>query len=763
MEHFKLNKTARTTCAILCTLFSSSPLTALATDNNNGADQSGQVIKKTIKKKSMIYVGEVAKKAKEVDGVPMDSTYASSYIGKRAIKLTSPITSVQGLLNRKPGIVAASAGPLGVRQHFRFRGFSDGAVTQEFDGIPLNNAFTGYSVSRDNEIPVTLNNISGVKIYDGVNKPSVNGPESLGGTINYLPKNPSKKFYVKAGLGYGSFDTFLWNATLNTGSLYGLQSYFSYNRQTTNGWVANSQAQNSNYYYAGLLPYDHGKGKITIYAVVNRNVANKPRSIAQQLIDQYGYTYSYPTNLRSTLYKDTHLTFVLGDKNIVNRYLATDLKFYIKNNVESELYYHNENFVQSPQYPYLYVNLYPPYSSHGLAFNPKHATYKYEPTVTTTVGFVPHFIITLPHNVITIGAQTFFAKQHDGEFYYNSGNVPQIAGYNDEYDEHDTRVYASPFIQDDISLFNNILHITPGIKYIYSRITTAEDVGYEYPLGENLTASSNTTFVAPSIGINVHPFKPISFYFSWGKNVRVPYAAETYDAIQEVGGNYIVAPIHLSPEYVKDYELGTRVHYEHTQLSIKLYRENETNIFSTIRNPITHESIEINNGNELAQGIELGAKYNFGHLLLGQWQGYANYSLNTRKYEYTTTYDVPGESVDGSNYMNFNVGLNWDWHHLQANLNGRYVGSRRLHNYVTGQVGKLTIPPYFLLDLGMVDTIPLHMGSVKSVNVSLTLDNLLNRHYDAYAYANRDYYGNYFIDAEVGMPRAVFASVSVKF
>lgn len=752
-------------------------LSSMFVYSTNAQAQDGSHSKKKVHK-AAVAVGEVSKIAQEhqVDGVPMNSTYASSYIGKRAIKLASPVTSPQELLNRRPGIVATAGGPLGVRQHIRFRGFSDGAFTEEFDGIPLNNAFTGYSVSRSNRIPITINNISGVKIYDGVNNPSISGPQSLAGTINYLPKQPTKHFYVSGGLGYGSFNTFLWNATVNTGTLYGLQSYLSYNRQTSNGWVANSQAQNSNYYYAGLLPYDHGRGKISLYAIVNRNIANKPRSIAAPLITQYGIHYSYPSSLRSDLYKDTKLTAILDDKNIINRYLTTDFKFYVKNNIESELEYHNPHFRQSVQYPYVYENLdfsdYDLYMKGAPSYDPKAifgsvangTDYRYAPTVTTTVGFVPQFILTLPDNLITIGAQTYFAKQHDGEFYYGTADVPQVAGYNDTYDEHDTRLFASPYIQDDIRLFGGLLHVTPGIKYIFSHISTSEDVGYEYPLGANLTASSNTSFVAPSVGLNLHPLKPLSFYFAWGKNVEVPYASETYDAIQENNsGNYVVAPIHLQPEYVNDYELGTRLHYAHAQLSVKLYRENLTNVFNSVENPITGLSIEVNNGNELAQGIELGSRYNFGHVLLGQWQAYANYSLNLRKYEYTSTYDVPGENVDGANYSTLNVGLNWDWGGLQANLNGRYVGSRRLHNYNTGRIGKLSVPAYFLMDFSMNDRIKLHNAYAKSVDLSLTLYNLLNRQYFATAYANTDYYGNYYLDGEVGMPRAVFGTVTVRF
>jgi len=63
----------------------------------------------------------------------------------------------------------------------------------------------------------------------------------------------------------------------------------------------------------------------------------------------------------------------------------------------------------------------------------------------------------------------------------------------------------------------------------------------------------------------------------------------------------------------------------------------------------------------------------------------------------------------------------------------------------------------------MNDRIKLHNTFAKSVDLSLTLDNLLNRQYFAYGYADTDYYNQYYLNGEVGMPRAVFGTVTVRF
>lgn len=59
-------------------------------------------------------------------------------------------------------------------------------------------------------------------------------------------------------MGYGSFDTANWGAVINTGSLDGFRSVFSFHRQTSRSWVKNSADRNNNFYTQASCPMTAG-------------------------------------------------------------------------------------------------------------------------------------------------------------------------------------------------------------------------------------------------------------------------------------------------------------------------------------------------------------------------------------------------------------------------------------------------------------------------------------------------------------------------
>ncbi|MCR2829207.1 TonB-dependent receptor [Acidithiobacillus ferrooxidans] len=111
----------------------------------------------------------------------------------------------------------------------------------------------------------------------------------------------------------------------------------------------------------------------------------------------------------------------------------------------------------------------------------------------------------------------------------------------------------------------------------------------------------------------------------------------------------------------------------------------------------------------------------------------------------------------------FNVGLDWGYHHFHAHVDGKYISSQYVNQQFAGTSTSQTIPPYFLLNLGVEDTIPVHADYVKNVQLALNIDNLLNRRYFPKGSSNTDYYGNTYLSVLEGMPRFVFGSVTVKF
>ena len=104
----------------------------------------------------------------------------------------------------------------------------------------------------------------------------------------------------------------------------------------------------------------------------------------------------------------------------------------------------------------------------------------------------------MPYNKITGGGDFNVGELHSREYWYGSFDMPMIVGYNDAWDEHDTRQTWSAYMQDDIHLWDDRIHITPGIKYIGSWIKDNDALGiYYFPPG---SIHAQEHFLSPTIG-----------------------------------------------------------------------------------------------------------------------------------------------------------------------------------------------------------------------------------------------------------------------
>ncbi|WP_346660045.1 TonB-dependent receptor, partial [Ferrimicrobium acidiphilum] len=75
----------------------------------------------------------------------------------------------------------------------------------------------------------------------------------------------------------------------------------------------------------------------------------------------------------------------------------------------------------------------------------------------------------------------------------------------------------------------------------------------------------------------------MSFYGSWGRNIKFPNIGAYYSNIAEQNnaGQYVIAPVTVQPEYVTDYELGTRYRHDGFKGSVDAYLEQFKNTFLT--------------------------------------------------------------------------------------------------------------------------------------------------------------------------------------
>lgn len=745
--------------------------------------------------------------------VPLKTTFSEGRISDEQILNASPATTVQGLLSTQPSIYVQVAGPNGVLNSTKFRSFSDGEFGETFAGVPLNDIFNGGvegEADINNNDLFLVSDLQSVQIYRGVNNPDVNTYNSLGGTINFTPRQPTDEMGGNVGVDGGSFGTLDEHVTFDTGDLYGIEQTVTIARDFSSGWVENTPDQRDHLYHAATA--DVGPVKLSEYFVYDHNEGDIPQGIPVDLIEANGWNWNFPESIQIRRDNDTKYLGVIGAEWRVNDFITVVDQAYGSDdnyhrvgfsnwqyNGDYYLWYEGSNsshwkFLE-PEFPLVGgvqgTQAYGKSLTNGKTYN--YATSDYHSYGITEAQFGDRLqaIFDLPFNKISIGGDYNAGTNHSREYVYGSYYMPNIdetltSNGNDWWDEHQIRQLGSAYIQDDIHLFDERLHITPGLKYDGMVSKDNDALGYFYDNPGSLHDDNH--FLSPTVGANFAFTDNFSLYGSFGKNVKFPEISSLYE---EIGGTSLPPPT-VQPEYALDYEVGARYQSGGLHVDMDFYQENFSHVIeeSTIPNDDDAEYF-YNGGSERYQGVELSIDDDFGQWWIGDWKGYLHASYNNAVCTSTTTdYLTSGSCIAGEELNNvpkylLSANLTWDYDGWHATLDGTLVGSQHLGNYSSGlpelpscssaaqaenggclAPGELSeMPSYFLLNVGIVKVIPISgLGPVSDVRVALHVDNLTNAHYydDAEAhytnYTNGDYTYGY-----QAAPRAVYASVSVYF
>jgi outer membrane receptor protein involved in Fe transport len=670
--------------------------------------------------------------------IPLKSPYAASHISKAEIEQASPEATADTILDTEPSINATAAGPLGVEQNITFRAFNAAQFSQTFDNIDLNDVFnsgTTNEASLKNNVLLTPQDFDSIDIYRGINNPANNSYNSVAGTINYNPLEPTDDANGLVAGSYGSFDTIGYNALYNTGKIAGFANVIAFTHQSSKGWLHGDHDTNSNFYDA--FQQDTGAtGKIYGNVIYNENNGEEAYDIPSGLIQKYGRNFQYPKSIYSEPDQDTNYLLLLGTTQAINDFTTVDIKgFAADDNFQRNAY-------SNPAYQH--TGYYIPNS------DPDHTSTTYYGYYTQEEGVQPSVTFDLPFNTVKIGANYTLGHLHSREYYGNGDPVYQIPGVNDLWDEHDIRTLYSIYAQDEIDLLDNKLKITPGVKYLYANTKDHDDLGYYYSVAGSV--SNTAHFVSPTLGLNYEVLPGAALYGAYGRDLEFPTIDAYYNNIS-VGTDYDqIAPVHLQPEYVDDYEAGLR--YSNTPLgfngALGFYLENFENTFISQTNETTNITNTFNGGSSQYKGIELQLAEDFGITPVGDFTGYFNYSYNNAVYTNKTPLTIASvgnnNAVTGATVTNgdpiplvpqdiVNIGGSWSLDGWGASVDSRYVTSQYIDQPATGVTSNLREPAYFLLDLGASKTIPVrHFGAAKSVKIAFNVDNALNRTYNAYAY-----------------------------
>jgi outer membrane receptor protein involved in Fe transport len=705
--------------------------------------------------------------------LPLSTPYSGSTITAEEVRDLSagPTVNLETMLQNQPSVFSYADGPLGVGTNIFYRGFNSGQFSQLYDGVALDDVFNGGvtgGADTVNKVLLLPRNVDSVELFRGINNPDVNSYNSLGGTINFLPRLPSATPGGEIGGAYGSFHTFDTHASFNTGDIAGVRQYFSYDHAESDGWIPYTKDRNTNVFYHGT--WDGANGDhVGLILVYNDNNGHTPFQMPTALANANGGYYQYSPSVAYENDKDSEYLAIVDTQFKLSKSVDFDQKFFAGDNNYRRVSFANPADYESATQPYElysqggtsyfwkpaygYVNgpSYVPASVFGsTVLGDDYHLYKYS---TWGYGWQPTVTADLPANHVTAGANITVARLHSAEYWYGNSTVPAILGYNDTWDEHDQRVIGSVYIQDDIHLFDDRLHATPGLKYIYAYTADVDDVGIYYPFRG--TPSIHDTFLSPTLGVDYKWTDDFATFLAFGENFKLPDITALYNGVagnanELANGTYVPFSPTVStikPEYVYDYEFGARYHHGGLSAEIDFYREDFFNTFIDASNEATGSTLVTNGGSSRYQGVEVRLLDNFHLANYGDLQTFVNYSYNQATFRSSFYTDSNGADLDAAGALVtkgeemgdvpeqlVSFGGTWLYDGFRATLRGRYIGPQETLDYNTGVPDGVKIEGYFLMDIGLAKTFNLHnLPWAKTVKLGVDLNNVFNKYYYNYA------------------------------
>ena len=756
-----------------------------------------------------------------------DSSQPAESVTRSMISLFGPDAGGPQALTVLPNVYVSGTDNFSAtgRQQISIRGIKVGynsipgdietnAITAEFDGVPLNSLSQGtgwHSV----EIPLGVL-MSGENVIIGPGNPRERWYNSLGGTIDFIPVQPSAVAGGKVMLAGGSASSLDTSAVYNTGAIHSWSTVVglaSGRSQAIRNTPDSLPADTEEFYLKTRKQL--AEGDMSFGAYYQRNHEWRPNMIPVAPVPAVdttglgeGAPYSqqtsgfYATLPRSIWHKTIEIQNWLLWSHLHLR-LARTLK--VSNMVWLRLgkvVHYRTNDYLLPDNP-LFA------AAGGGTQNVEHYI-AHSKTFGDRLAFAERFsrIDTLSFGGYIVAARALNAGPGYSSFDGSSLALPESVGNNTT-----NSFYWAAFLQDDFQPLPR-LKIVPGVRVVefitdFSN-TSPEHVCASYPAapgcstgmpaqsfpvttpggqtfqfqGYDPSPDESTDFVRyePSLGVNYALVRDLNAFANFSITRHNPNS-----------GNLDQYPVDLQtlkPARAEEYDIGLRyaalrlgalrevyasVDFFHTLL------DDQTITYSTALNPnVTYFGY----GSALLKGVDVSLRANLGR----HWGGFINYGdLSSRWNEFTapvtpsgpqpTGYGLP---VSNSPKTTVNAGVTYRMMlrgaEISATLWDQYVGSRYLFNNLTGLPTEQENPSYDLVNLSISAKTHWLTGfapGIRSTTFALQVINLANKEYNSTEYISSGGYfengglpsmpANGYVIANPGAPRLIYGSVTVDF
>jgi len=773
---------------IACAL--SVPATSLA-DTQKAAINVGTVSAKSAKKARALLKATSTKLTKKQI---LNSTQTERAIGSRELKSIGPAAGAAQALALAPGVAVRGYGGVSgtARYEIAVRGVKVGwssvngdvernGITVLFDGVPMNNLISHNGGWDSNEIPI-MQLISGVNVIYGPGNPATRWFDSVGGTVNFVPVQPTQKAQGALGVTYGSNQTEGAHLIMNTGTHAGWSTVvaagFVRNNTFRTGSFA-APARSSAVFAKTVKTFRDGSFSVGGYAddttefrpnfIPTAPIMAGPNGSAVT-IDGTSNTplYSQPT---SGYYSSLPASVWFKQIVVRDRMLYSNLNIGLSKDLTLHdlMWYRHGHRVHWRVDNYNYGGQ-PPGTVNSEYYNPRSDTYGNRLTLDWD----------LPMNRVKFGGS-----------WINQTYQTPYTGYNETYGtspanpvqyNNDTlnNTYLTAFVQDAVSPMK-ALTITPGLAAVdFQTEFFNNGATYSPPGSTNQTVapSDNKVFtrIEPSLGVLFKVSKGWSLYGN---------AAETYqnpgdNAFGAYSGSNAINLASLKPVKSRDYELGMRFLVRkaglarHFVLNADVYRDtlSDETLATYISTGGNFATTEFAQASATYQGLNISMQDSPSW----NWHVFGNAAFTRARFiSYVpsgSTQNYGGYPVSYSPALSAAVGVNYrvmlGSYLVSPGLSDQYTGRQYLfNNMVNAPTNDVQMPSYNVVNTQVAVKMGEGMAELSSVTLTVGVTNLLNKRYNPIEYITS---GGYFggnssgaILAAPGAPRQYFVDLNAKF
>lgn len=711
------------------------------------------------------------------------STQSEAVVSKRVIAAVGPAAGSAQILSVNPGVTVRSYGGASgtARYEVAVRGVKLGwssvngdaernGLTALFDGIPMNNLISHNGQWDSNEIPIPQM-LHGVNLIYGPGNPDTRWFDSIGGTINFIPLQPTAKPGGGIGGIFGSNATYGGHYDLETGLYHGWSAVFAggYTRNDTFRTGGFNAPSHSDAFY-GKVVKTFVNGSISFGGYYDDNVEYRPNfiptapiaGITTQGLGVPGPLYSQPT---SGFYSSLDKSIWFKQLTVQDYLLYSKLSLDLSDNVTL----HNKVWFRYGHRIHYRINNF----SAVTAPNTANSEY-YNPT-SDTYGDRAYLAVKLPFNLVKFGGDFILQHYHSPYAGFNDTLGIPVSAPSQYQNFSLDNTYLSAFVQDTITPIAG-LHITPGLNEVefqtqFNNAALAQGAANNVVLAPDL--SKTFTELEPSVGVSYRVRPWATVYGSYA----VSYQNQTDNAF---GANQ-ASPVDISnvrPVKSVDYEIGTRFLVKHYGplnnfvLNVNFYHDELSHeTIATYLSNITLTKFASANATLMGANITVSDDPNY------HWHLFGNIGLND---SYFTSYTPSGSAtitnvpVSYAPHVVFTAGVFYRtlFHNvlISPDIIDQYVGSQDMFSNLTGAPTKQAMAGYNVVNLGLGFRIPVNFGpasAVKALHLALSIDNLLGTRYNPIQYISS---GGYFggnsagaVLADPGAPRQFFFTVSARF